>query len=142
MIKVVPFQAAHLAAIRLQDMQAHLSDWVTTEQGLALEAHQSYTALLEDEPVAAAGVIEQWRGRSIAWAFISDTGPRLFLPVHRAIKHFLDGCYVQRVEMTVDCDFPAGHRWAKMLGFEMEAERMRNYSPDGRDCALYARILA
>jgi len=57
------------------------------------------------------------------------------------VKRFLDGCYLHRIEMTVDCDFPQGHRWAKMLGFTMEAERMRGYRPDGGDCALYARLL-
>jgi len=76
----------------------------------------------------------------LAWAFIGDIGPSTFLQVHRAVKQFLDECYVDRIEMTVDCDFPQGHRWARLLGFEMEAERMRRYTPDGRDCALYARL--
>ena len=43
--------------------------------------------------------------------------------------------------VTVDVDFPEAHRWAKMLGFKMEAERMEAYAPDGRACSLYARIL-
>lgn len=140
MFEVVPFKAAHLAAIELQATQAHLSNWVTQAQGVALEEQNSYTALYDGVPIGAAGIIHQWTGRSLAWAFISNTGPQMFLPFHRAVKHFLDGCYVQRIEMTVDCDFPAAHRWARMLGFKMEAERMRHYSPDGRDCSLYARI--
>jgi hypothetical protein len=78
----------------------------------------------------------------MAWAFIAKTDPKNFLKGHRAVKRFLDGCYTQRIEMTVDCDFPEAHRWAKMLGFTMECERMKYYSPDGRDCALYARIRA
>lgn len=141
MIEVVPFKAAHLAAITLQDAQANLSDWVTVDQGLSLEEHNSYTALYQGQPVAAAGVINQWFGRATAWAFVGDVGPGVFLPVHRAVKRFLDGCYTQRLEMTVDCDFPQAHRWARMLGFTMECERMRCYTPDGRDSALYARIL-
>lgn len=108
MIEIVPFKAAHLAAIQLQSAQASLSDWVSADQGIALEEETSYTALYEDVPIATAGIIHQWRGRALAWAFVSDTGPKMFLPVHRAVKHFLDGCYVQRIEMTVDCDFPAG----------------------------------
>ena len=141
MIDVVPFKAAHLAAIELQSAQAYLSEWVTQAQGRELEAHPSYTALHENKPIAAAGVIPIWQGRGLAWAFVSDAGPNLFLPVHRAVKRFLDGCYVKRIEMTVDCDFEQAHRWAKMLGFEMEAERMKHYAPDGHDCALYARVL-
>ena len=141
MIQVVPFKAEHIAAIRLQEAQAYLSDWVTDEQAEALESQLSYTAMLEGEPVGAAGIIHQWMGRALAWAYVGDVGPRQFIHIHRAVKHFLDGCYVQRIEMTVDCDFPAAHRWAKMLGFKMEAERMKAYRPDGGDCALYARVL-
>ena len=127
MFQVVPFKAPHLAAIRLQAAQMYLSEWVTMEQGEALEQSPS--------------VIPIWTGRAMAWSFISDTGPQHFLKCHRAVKHFLDGCFVQRIEMTVDCDHKEAHRWAKMLGFKMEAERMKAYAPDGHDCALYSRVL-
>ena len=140
MFEVIPFKAAHLGAIQLQAAQMYLSEWVTVEQGEALEQSPSYTAMLDDVPIGAAGVIPIWDGRSMAWSFISDTGPQLFLKCHRATKKFLDDCAVKRIEMTVDCDHIAAHRWAKMLGFEMEAERMKAYAPDGHDCALYARV--
>mgnify|MGYP003659964664 CR=1 FL=1 len=123
---VVPFKAEHLEKLKLQDAQMYLSGWVSPEQGQALEAHPSYTAVDNDTPLAAAGVIPQWQGRSLAWAFLSPMGPRQFVGVHRAVKNFLDACYTQRIEM---------------IGFKMEAERMEAYSPDGRACALYARVL-
>tara|TARA_Y100000310_G_C20659828_1_gene804097 strand:+ start:1662 stop:2087 length:426 start_codon:yes stop_codon:yes gene_type:complete len=141
MFQVIPFQAAHLGAIRLQESQVYLSEWVTDEQAHALADHPSYTALDGNTVLGAAGVIPIWQGRAMAWSFISRTGPQNFLKCHNVVKRFLAGCYVQRIEMTVDCDTPAAHRWARLLGFEMEAERMRGYSPDGRDCALYARVL-
>jgi hypothetical protein len=140
MFEVVPFKAEHLAAIKLQNLQAHLSDWVTLEQGRGLEEYPSYTALVDGTPIGAAGILYMWQGRAQAWAFLSDTGPANFLKGHRAVKKFLDGCYVQRLEMTVDCEFPEAHRWAKMLGFHMETERMKNYNPDGRDSAMYVRL--
>jgi hypothetical protein len=43
------------------------------------------------------------------------------------------------VELTVLKHFAAGHRWAKMLGFEIEAPLMRGYNPDGTDSVGYAR---
>jgi hypothetical protein len=140
MFEVTPFKAEHLAVIKLQDMQAHLSNWVTLEQGRGLEEYPSYTAFVDGKPIGAAGVIHMWAGRAMAWAFISKVAPHIFLKGHRVVKRFLDGCHVRRIEMTVDCDFPEAHRWAKMLGFEMECERMKFYSPDGRDCALYVRL--
>jgi hypothetical protein len=137
---IVPFEAGHLQQLELQSAQAYLSDWVTVEQGEALEDEPSFTAMKDGEPIASAGIVPMWRGRALAWAYISDTGPKNFVTVHRAVADFLEVCYLARIEMTVDCVFPHGHRWAKMLGFDMECERMRSYSPDGRDCALYARI--
>jgi hypothetical protein len=142
MFEVVPFKAEHLAAIKLQGMQAHLSEWVSHDQAKALEISPGYTAMVDEEPIGSAGILNMWHGRAMAWAFISQTGPSNFLKGHRVVKRFLDGCFIQRIEMTVDCDHEEAHRWAKMLGFHMECERMKHYSPDGRDCALYARILA
>lgn len=141
MLAFVPFQPAHLAAIKLQGAQGYLSDWVTFEQAEALAEHPGYTAMDGDEPVAAAGIIPMWQGRAMVWAFLSELGPRNFLRVHREVKRFLDGCYTQRIEMTVDCDHKEAHRWARLLGFKLEATRMRAYAPDGHDCALYARVL-
>ena len=140
-MEVLEFKAEHLKRLKLQDAQLYLSGWVTLEQGRALEAQPSYTAVVNGVPIAAAGVVPQWQGRAVAWAFLSDIGPRQFVGVHRAVKSFLDGCFIKRIEMTVNCDFPEAHRWAKMLGFSMEAERMVGYSPDGGDCALYARVI-
>jgi hypothetical protein len=138
---IIPFEAEHLEQIVLQDAQAYLSGWVSETQGLALERTPSFTGVVNGIPVGAAGIIPQWKGRAIAWAFISEMGPTKFLAIHRGTQRFLDQCYIQRIEMTVDADWPAAHRWANLLGFKMEAERMSAYSPDGNDCSLYARVL-
>lgn len=140
-MKIVPFKAWHLDEIELQGPQMYLRGWLTEDQKQRLEHYPSYTALLDGKPVAMAGVIETWPGRALAWAYLSEMGPRQFVLVHRSVSRFLEACYTKRVEMTVDCDFPQAHRWAKMLGFKMEAERMVAYTPNGQDCALYARIL-
>lgn len=142
-MNVVPFKAADLHAIDLQEGQAYLSSWITPDQAYALEQTDwAYTAIVDNAPIACAGVIPMWQGRGLAWAYLSKQAAREnFLGVHRAVSRFLEACYLQRIEMTVDCEFEQGHRWARMLGFEMEAECMRAYRPDGGDCALYARVL-
>ena len=114
MFEVTPFKSAHFAAIQLQTAQMYLSEMVTQEHIDVLERAPSYTALLDGKPIGAAGVIPIETGRALAWSFI---------------------------EMTVDCDFPEAHRWAKMLGFTMEEEHTTAHVPAGHDCALYARVL-
>lgn len=136
---IVKFKRAHLMSMVLQDKQA---DSVFTPSILdALEnSGEAYTALEGEEVLACAGVIVVSPGRAIAWSYLSQDVGRRMVGVIRGIKRFLDLSNIRRIEMDVDCDFPQAHRMARMLGFEMEAERRRCFSPDGRDFALYARI--
>lgn len=142
-MNIVEYKPEHLHQIDLQEGQAYLSNWVTPELAASLGGSGwAYTGMDGDAPVGCAGVINVWQGRGIAWAYLSKGVSRHnFIAVHKAVVRFLDACYIQRVEMTVDCDFEPGHRWAGMLGFTMESPRMRAYRPDGGDCALYARVL-
>jgi len=141
---VVEFKGDHILNMDLQNGQAYLSDWLTPAQAHLLERDGwGYTGVVNGIPIASAGVLPMWQGRGMAWAYISNAAAKeRFLSVHRAVSRFLDMCYLQRIEMTVDCEFEEGHRWARMLGFNMEAERMVAYRPDGGDCSLYARVRA
>lgn len=144
-MNVVPFKAHHLKTLSLQEEQQYLAQYMTDEQMIAIEqGGWGWSGVYPDGlVVGCAGVLPMWQGRGIAWAYLSDAAQGLeFIKVHKAVKKFLDSCYLQRIEMTVDCDFKQGHRWARLLGFEMEAERMKAYRPDGGDCALYARVLS
>lgn len=140
MIRVEPFRAQHFDNLCLQGAQAYMGDWLTPENGAALERSQAFSALVGDTVIGCAGVVPVWAGRAVAWSLLAwNVGPH-FVHVHRAVARFLDQCEFRRVEISVDCEFAEGHRWARLLGFEMEAERMRGYRPDGGDCALYARV--
>jgi len=143
MMDIIPLKAEHLAQIDLQDGQQYLSSYLTPEMGMALERQDwSFTGVCNGVVMGCAGVIPMWQGRGVCWAYLSNQAEgRDFVKVHRAVKRFVDGIYLQRLEMTVDCEFEPGHRWAEMLGFELECERMRAYRPDGGDCSLYARVL-
>jgi hypothetical protein len=139
-MEIVSFKAEHLTDLAAQPAQAQMSDKITPQTAAYLEGQSSFTALVDGRPIGAAGVLPQWEHRALAWAYLSVIPPRQFLLVHRAVEAFLESCYVPRLEMTVDCEFEQGHRWARLLGFTCEAERMARYTPEGRDCALYARI--
>jgi len=139
---VVDFKAAHLLQIDMQDEQQYLAKYMTEAEAVALERPDWTHSCVDDGVVlGCAGIIPLWPGRALAWSYISvhATGSK-FVAVHRAVQNRLDNCYIKRIEMTVDCDFEAGHRWAELLGFAMEAPRMEAYRPDGGACALYARV--
>ncbi len=104
-----------------------------------LPAKSSFTYVAEGEPIACGGVVPQWNGRGVAWAYLKDcTGPHM-LAITRAARAIIDES-PGRVEATVREDFAAGHRWMRLLGFEVETPRMRGYGPEGEDHTGYVRF--
>ena len=81
----------------------------------------------------------QWENRATAFALLSDDSGPHFPAIHSAVVEFLDNAPYRRIEATVDVGFKQGHRWIKMLGFELEGY-MKAYRPDGADMLLYARV--
>lgn len=128
-------------ALTLQEAQFHLGAYIDFAHAKSLEAVQSFSAIGDDgAPIACAGVIEVGPGRAMAWSYLGAVVGREFLLVHRAVNRFLDLAPYRRIEATTDAEFEEGHRWLKLLGFECEAPRMKAYTIDGRDAALYARV--
>jgi len=136
-ITLVEFRAEHVRQLRAQPAQVRElnADTLATPYG------QAWTAMVADVPMACAGIVEVWTGRSYCWALLSaDVGPHL-LALTRAIRSRLAALPLRRVEMAVDAGFAPGCRWAEMLGFVRETPRpMRSYLPNGRDAWLYARV--
>lgn len=139
-MKIVPFEAVHLEMIRPQGAQLSMLPYYTPEYAKALEQTQAYSLVEGGEVLACAGVVELWRGRAMMWSLLSrDIGGRI-LKVHRATKRMLDAVPYDRIEIEVAVGFEQGHRWARMLGFELEAACMRKAFMDGCDAALYAKV--
>jgi hypothetical protein len=137
---VLPFEKEHLQRMVIQQRQQGLEHLLTEEIYAALANSQAYTALDEQEVLACGGTVELAPGRACAWAYVSaNVGSRMKF-VTKVAHRFLAAAQFRRIEMDVDCDFPQAHRWAKMLGFNLECERRKSFTPDGRDCALYAMV--
>lgn len=59
----------------------------------------------------------EYEGRTFVWAVLSDVGPHRFIRIHRAAQARL-----RAAEAFVACDFEAGIRWMRLLGFEPAGE--------------------
>lgn len=137
---IVPFQAEHLEGLNLQPAQQSMRDYLSSDYGLMLEqAGQAFSAVTEERVLACAGVECVWSNRGVAWSLLGAIGPAELLHIHRQVAAFLEEQQLRRIEMTVDAGHAQGHRWALMLNFQFEGI-LRAYTPDGRDCHLYARI--
>lgn len=138
---VVPFEAAHLQLLALQEKQLHFQPlFARPEYGSWLEkSGPAFSAAVGDEIIASLGITPQWENRAVAWGLIGKQARRHFVPLTKAIMRFLELCEYRRIETPVDVGFEEGDRWAMMLGFKREGT-MRAFMPDGRDCHLYARV--
>ncbi len=141
MVRIEPFRPEHLLALRLQATQATAQALMTLDHGQQIAACKGLakSAILGDEPIASAGVIELWPGRAYAWAYIGEQAARHWKTVHRAVHAALDGARWRRIEMAVDVRDPGAKRWAAHLGFDFEGVA-RKWTTDGRDVEIWARV--
>jgi hypothetical protein len=140
-MQVYAFEPDHLHELDLQKaqklLQPTLSDPVYAES--LYKAGPAYSAVVNGDVVACLGMIQMWEGRAVAWGLIGENAAPHLYSITKAILRVFDLHPFRRVETAVACDFQQGHRWAQMLGFEREGT-MKHYTPDGRDCDLYARV--
>lgn len=138
---VIPFRARHIDAMADFAGQAWMEAHFAAQDPRALEGlGPAFSGAAAGRIIGCAGLIMAHEQRAIAWALFSDEARRHFLSVHKAVKDFLAGSGVRRIEAYVDCDFAAARRWVGKLGFSMECERMRHFLPDGRDAACWVRF--
>lgn len=141
MIHAVPYRGAHMLDLEVQEAQAWMTPLLTDDALRGLEGRHAYTAMDGGQPLACAGVFPVEEHRGFMWSFVgAGIGPWRFCAVVKMARQFLDALPFRRVEAAVACDFDRGHRLARVLGFRMEAERMRGFQADGTDAALYARV--
>lgn len=140
MIDIVPFAAWHLDWLNLQATQRVLSPLLTIQYGQSLErAGPCYSAFVGMDVIACAGVVEIWAGRAQVWSLLSVSMPRYRKAVHKAVKRFLDGYRVRRLECVIDPRLETAKRWARHLGFIYEGT-MYAYTPEGENQLMYVRI--
>jgi hypothetical protein len=140
MAKRVPFEAMHAERIRLQPRQRAMAGYATPDHYAKLAAMPAISVLDGDKVLLCAGVIEMWPGRRLCWALLAESIGHRMTACVRAIRRFIVELAVPRLEMDVEIDHAEGHRFARLLGFEVETPRLRRYYPDGSDGTLYVRV--
>lgn len=142
-VKVEKLQPEHLIELIERKAKSYAGPILTERQveSLAVSDH-SHAVFVDGRLMMCAGVQEYWRNRGEAWAVLDPLCKRDFMAIHNVVKRFFEICPVDRIEAAVDISFKPGHRWVKLLGFTMEAERLKKYLPDGKDVSLYSRVRA
>jgi hypothetical protein len=135
----------HLRLIEPQVEQAE--DGYFVRSGGEVEylcADHAFTAWYAARPIAAAGLLTVWPGRSEAWCMLSPAAALHMLWISRKMLFALRSLPAQRVEMHVVRTFDMGHKWARMLGFVEEngpgSGLRRNFGRNGEDFVEYVRF--
>ncbi len=139
MVEIVPFEAWHVED--LMDQFTGGQPQVIQVNSHFLENEGNAWTLLDDTGtiLSCGGTIEQWPGRHQAWMYFSPSAGKYMRRITRFVQLVLEGI-PGRIELEVIADFKLGHRWAKTLGFHVEAPRLEAYGLAGEDFVGYARI--
>lgn len=138
---VEPFRVAHLHNLAYQPEQAYMREWMQANAHTYESSNAFAMVDSEGQTLACAGIQEVWPGRAQAWCmFSARIGGGGMLCATRAVRRFLDLHNLPRIEADVARDFPAGHRWMRVLGFRCETPEGRANFFDGRKFDLYARV--
>ena len=133
--RTVPFKRWHMAWLAEGGAPIPLD----VDALMMLEGQNSWTIVVDGAPMACGGTMQQWPGRHTGWAYLNPNTGRHMAAVTRRAKALLDEVK-GRIEITVRCDFEPGHRWARMLGFEVETPEMKGYGPEGESHTGYVRF--
>lgn len=140
-MNVVCFRPEHLAELEIQPAQRALQSSLSVEYAHALMLNgECFSVLIDGKVVACVGVHEFHAGRAEGWALLAAQASSVLRPITRAVLGWIDQCPYGRLEANVATDFEAGHRWARMLGFQVEGPARRRYAPDGGDVVPYVRL--
>jgi hypothetical protein len=105
-----------------------------------VDDHFAISAWKGSTCLCAAGIVSLYKHRAIAWSVMSKHAGPYMRQLTRKVKEAIELHPATRIEMLVDFEFDAGHRWAEMLGFEVDAPRMEMSGYYGNDETLYVRI--
>lgn len=106
----------------------------------------AFTARLDGQILACAGLLILWPGVASAWALISPLGAKghgraLHYVIARELGVLIRIRGLWRVECDVETTNIQARRWIRLLGFREEGVRVRR-GPLGEDLAHYARVIA
>lgn len=128
-------------AMSLVDLeQIHSGFELDEATALDLEDIGGTTAIINGKVVGVAGILPQWRGVGLAWAWLGRGWRAEARIITDHIRFVLDSADFHRIEAAVRVDYGRGHRWMKALGFSLETPLARKWGPDGMDYSLYARV--
>lgn len=106
----------------------------------------AFTVIFDDKIVAVGGMIILWDYVGEMWLMLTKDCKRegifgmiAFETIKNKVDELIEEYKIRRAQCTIRTDFPKAKRMIEALGFEQEG-LLRNYTPDGCNVWLYARL--
>ena len=145
-LHVVPYTAEHGVYILSQKMNHALMDIDADFNGEPMNLEEkglAYTCMIDNKPIASAGMKIIWKGVAEGWVIATEKVWEHPLLVAKAIKknfaRLAKENNIKRVQTAVRQDFKMGIKFSEWLGLENEG-LMKHYGFDGSHQYRYARI--
>lgn len=103
------------------------------------------TLHIDSKPILIAGVYPVWDvlGVGAIWACVSEEAYKYPLALTKNVKAFIErnaqDLGYWRLDFTVRCDYPKGVKWARLLGFDIEAT-LKQFGLDKSDYYIMTRL--
>ena len=100
----------------------------------------AFTAIEDGQVIACAGLVEQWRGRAVAWLITGpQTGRHLVAITKAAVRFFNSHPEYRRIEGYVVEGNHVSAQWHVLMGFKIEGF-MEAFTPEGRGAFMFGWI--
>ena len=125
-LDVVPYKGEHGRYILSNQMNHPLMDEDAKFDGDAMNLEQrglAYTCMINNEPVAAAGMKMIWSGVAEGWVIATNKiwdHPYLYAEAIKKILRLAKENNIKRVQTAVRQDYDTGIKFAEWLGLENE----------------------
>lgn len=142
MIEYRPFKAEHLRYLTPQaEQRLDHAIALTTEYASEMERNFALSAWNGSVCVGAAGCVPIYAHRAVAWALLSkDAGPHM-LAIAKKVRFVMAALPYRRIEIAVHDSFEQGHRFAKLIGMQLETPvPLKAHGANGEDEMLYAMV--
>jgi hypothetical protein len=137
-IEVIKFERLHLEFVMM------LPPTAPEIVNLSLYDLLGRTALIDGEPVASMGVMQQWKGVGEAWTIskpMRDNERRaIALRLRRGLDGFMKEEGLHRIQATVRADLSTPNHLARLMGMEFEGVSLA-YDMDKNDYNRYAKVI-
>jgi len=105
----------------------------------------SFTAVVDERPIACGGLMIPWPGVGMAWMVLSDECAWHWIWLSKTTKRTLQLLIrvhdIHRVEAMALEEAPVNHRWLEWMGFTRERDGVaRQYAVDRRSMIRYERV--